>query len=402
MTAIDKINETAEKEWRAYIEPLLPIGQRLVAQINEPEDAQLRQEIYKAAFSALSVGYLALLNSDPDHPDFVPFTGQFLNLLGPNPDFMYYMTPIRDDAVYRLSGFRGTVHMAIIQVAGGTFVPRGEGQILGTTFNNYYLDDLTLGADGSFDVLLSRNRPEDYTGDWLELKSTATNIVFRQLSYDWLTEQDARIVIERVDGPASKPRPSAERIAANLKQLAAWVENYVAISNRFCKGFAAKGLNQVHFINFSDDGGMPAQAYLEGLFDLAADEALILETEMPVTRPYWSFHLTDERWTTYDWLNRHTHLNGHNAKVDSDGKFRAVISPVDPGVHNWLDSLGYKRGIIQGRWHKCSSYPQPTCKVVKIADVRKHLPVDTPLVSTAERERAIRLQRKGAQLRRRW
>ena len=315
---------------------------------------------------------------------------------------MYYMTPIREDAVYRMAGFRGTVHMAIIQIGGGTFVPQGEGQILGTTLSNYYLDDLTFGVDGSFDVLLSPTGPAGYSGDWLELPPDATYIVFRQLSYDWLREQDARIAIERVDGPASRPRPGAEQIAANLRQLAAWTENYVAISNRFCKGFAARGVNQVHFINFSDDGGMPAQAYLLGLFELDADEALILETEMPSERLYWSFHLTDERWTTYDWLNRHMHLNGYNAKIDSDGKFRAVVSPVDPGVHNWLDSLNYKRGIIQGRWHKCSSYPQPTCKVVKIADVRKHLPADTSLMNAAERDAAIRRQRMGAQLRRRW
>ena len=64
--------------------------------------------------------------------------------------------------------------------------------------------------------------------------------------------------------------------------------------------------------------------------------------------------------------------------------------------------MGYKRGIIQGRWHKCSSYPQPMCKVVKIADVRKHLPADTPLMSAEQRDAAIRVQRKGAQLRRRW
>src|SRR5260370_23290153 len=93
------IGAIADKEWRSYVEPLLVIGQRLVAQINEPDDDQLRQELYRAAFSALAAGYMSLLNSDADHPDFVPFTGQFLNLLGPNPDFMYYMSPIHEDGV---------------------------------------------------------------------------------------------------------------------------------------------------------------------------------------------------------------------------------------------------------------------------------------------------------------
>ena len=84
------------------------------------------------------------------------------------------------------------------------------------------------------------------------------------------------------------------------------------------------------------------------------------------------------------------------------GRFRAVISPVDPGVHNWLDTLGYERGIIQARWHECSSYPQPTLKKVKIPDVRQHLLADTPAFTPAERDAAIRRQRKGAQMPRRW
>jgi hypothetical protein len=398
----ENIRAVSDREWRGYVEPLLPIGERLVSLIKEPEDGQLRQEVYRAAFCALAAGYLTMLNSDADHPDFVPFTGQFLNLLGPNPDFMYYMAPVADDGSYLLSGYRGTVHMAIVQVAGGDFVPLGDGSNLGSTYNNYYLDDLTIGEDGAFEVILSGARPAGYTGDWWELAPGSTNIVVRQLSYDWLTEVDARIAIERLDRPAQRPRPTEEQIADRLSRLASWTESYVATSNRFCEAFAAKGLNEVHFIDFADDGGMPAQAYLEGMFDIGPDEALILETEIPERAHYWSFHLTDERWTTPDWLNRQSILNGHTATLDSDGNFRAVISPVDPGVPNWLDTLGYRRGIIQGRWHECSSYPRPKLTKVPIAQVRRYLPEDTPTITAEERDAAIRRLRKGAQMRRRW
>ena len=120
------INVTAAEEWHSYVEPLLPIGERLVAQINGPEDAQLRQELYRAAFSALATGYMSMLLTDPEHPDFVPFTGQLLNLLGPNPDNVYYMAPLQDEGIYKVSGFRGSVHTVVFQLAGGNFVPRGD------------------------------------------------------------------------------------------------------------------------------------------------------------------------------------------------------------------------------------------------------------------------------------
>lgn len=397
------VHAIADAEWRSYVEPLLPIGARLADLIGEgAADDQLRQELFRATFGALAGAYMTVLNTDADFPDFVPFVGQYNNLLGPNPDFIYAVSPLRDDAVYRLTGYRGSVRMVILQVAGGDFVIKGEGPTFGATFDNFYLDDLTIGADGAFDVILSRERPEDHTGDWWPLAEGATNIVLRQLSYDWVTEEDARITIERVDGPVQRPRQDVRWISEGLKRLATFTETYTANSHNFCQAFASKGLNEVHFINFAADGGMPRQAYLEGMFDIGPDEALIMETEIPERAHYWSFHLTDERWSAPDWLHRQSIVNGHSAVLDSDGRFRLVISPEDPGVPNWLDTLGLRRGIIQGRWHECSSFPMPKLTKVPVGDVRKHLPADTATITPAERDEAIRRRRRGAQMRRRW
>jgi hypothetical protein len=41
-------------------------------------------------------------------------------------------------------------------------------------------------------------------------------------------------------------------------------------------------------------------------------------------------------------------------------------------------------------------------RTVPFADIRKHLPADTPAMSAQERDASLRLRRKGAQLRRRW
>lgn len=401
--AATDINTIADQEWRGYIEPLLPIGGRLVTQINQPDDAQLRQELYRATFSALATGYMAMLLADPEHPDFVPFTGQLLNLLGPNPDDVYYMSPVGDDGVYRISGYRGSVHTIVFQFAGGTFVTRGEGTILGTTYANYDIDSLHIGKNGAFEVIVSRDRPKDLKGDWWSLPAKSTNVVVRQIAYDWSHEVDGRLAIERLDRPAIKPRPSTEQINQNLRQLAVWTENYVAISNRFVKMFGkAAPINAVAFINFSDDGGMPSQKYLEGIFDLRPDEALVVETEVPRQCDYWSFQLTDERWTSYDWINRQISINGHQAILDKDGKFWAVISTVDPGVANWLDTGGLQRGVIQGRWKKCNGAPLPVVTKVKVTDVRGALPADTPAFTAEDRDTQIRKRRRGAQLRHRW
>ncbi len=82
--------------------------------------------------------------------------------------------------------------------------------------------------------------------------------------------------------------------------------------------------------------------------------------------------------------------------------FRGVVSKQDPGVHNWLDKADFPRGILQARFYRANEYPEATVTKVPVADVLKHLPPDTALVTPAEREAQLRARREAAQLRRIW
>ena len=80
-----------------------------------------------------------------------------------------------------------------------------------------------------------------------------------------------------------------------------------------------------------------------------------------------------------------------------------MISLEDPGVPNWLDPVGtLQGGMIIGRWYQADALPIPTLKAVPFAQVRQHLPADTPRVTAAARAATLRERRIGAQLRRRW
>jgi hypothetical protein len=71
-------------------------------------------------------------------------------------------------------------------------------------------------------------------------------------------------------------------------------------------------------------------------------------------------------------------------------------------VPNWLDTSGYPSGAIQGRWFDASSAPTPEVKKLKLDAVLAALPADTPRVTPAEREAAIRARRIDAQMRVIW
>jgi hypothetical protein len=155
-------------------------------------------------------------------------------------------------------------------------------------------------------------------------------------------------------------------------------------------------------IDYRAVGGLTTQRYMEAALDLKRGEALLIETVVPKTCRYWNVQLADEYWASVDWTHRHSSLNGHTARIDSDGKLRVIVAAADPGVPNWLDTTGIQRGLFYGRWTECDSTPTPTATVIQLAEVRRHLPADTPTVSASERDATIRERRMAVQLRKRW
>jgi len=79
-----------------------------------------------------------------------------------------------------------------------------------------------------------------------------------------------------------------------------------------------------------------------------------------------------------------------------------VVSKQDPGVPNWLDKEDNKSGILQMRFNRAKEAPPAKVTRVKLADVRQHLPADTPVVTPEERKRILSARREGAQLRTFW
>ncbi|MET0986795.1 MAG: DUF1214 domain-containing protein [Steroidobacteraceae bacterium] len=388
--------------WAQLMQEMAPIGDVGANKLADPEDPQARQDLLRWQHEMISQAFFALQYQDPKYPDFWPMFNQVYPYAFANPDDSYYQAVVEDTGVYRISGVRGTTRIVDFEIGSGLFIPYGKGS-LAPTLAHYDLDTVKIGKDGRFEVVLSPARPKDWKGDWWQLDSGATFIWVRQRAYDWKNEVDGRFAIERLDVPAARPRKSATEVAEGLRQLPKWAANWEQFRQTWTKRLYDRGLvNKVAPLDLSSTGGIKTQSYLQGMFDVQADEALILETEIPAQCRYWSFHLADENTDTLDWMNRQTQLNGLTARRDADGKLRIVIAAKDPGVPNWLDVVERRHGMIVGRWLSCSSYPQPQVTKVKFTDVRKNLPADTPSVTPAAREAAIRAKREAAQLRRRW
>lgn len=388
------------KPWSAYVDLLKPAAD-LVALTPFPGDDQIRAELYRQLVMNIAQSYIWYFQSTPEHPDWMPFENSVF-LLQPNPDAIYHIAPVSGDGVYRITGYRGTNKVMGFAVGRGMFGTQDPKP----GFNNYDADGLTLDADGRFEVIFSAERPKGWTGDWRHLDRQAGDIMIRQFSYDWGQDVEARFAIERLDKPALKPRLSTGEIAANLDAI---MGGFVERFSRMTLGYQKKvegeiGFNTMELSGFEDLGNSTEwpQKYWRCIYDYQPGEALIIETDLPANCKYWNVQINDELWNQVEFGYRQSSLNAHQAVLDADGKFRAVLALEDPGVPNWLDSGGHLRGMLVGRWHGADSYPMPTMKKVPFADIAKHLPADTPKVSAKERDAALRERNIGLQLRRRW
>jgi hypothetical protein len=393
-------------EWESYVKPFIPIAERLAPSLHDPNDARERHELYEFLFSQAASGYVMLFYADPQHPDFWPLFNHAFDQGLPNPDTTYLTVPVDSTGTYRLSGYLGTSLIADIQQSGGEFMTRGTisstGGGMGTAHANHKLRDFNPRADGYFEVVFSAARPKGYTGEWRALHAGTTFLFVRQVFYDWKNESASRLAISRLDPVEPKTRPDVQELQEKLKQLAVWTENFVKVSYSITAlGLKQRQLNTFDFPAWSE-AGFTTQKHVISTYELADDEALILETEVPTHCLYWAFQTGTRQWRSINPLYHQSSINGFQARLDNDGKFRAVISAQDPGVHNWLDTGGYASGEVTGRWNECSSAPLPKAIKVQLAQVLDYLPADTARVSSDERRKILMERREALQLRRRW
>lgn len=359
------------------------------------------QDMNKLALSVLAGGYFTRVYTDAHRPIFMPLWNYAINQGGPDPDYVYSTAEVDPAGTYRISGWRGTSRF--VEITQQTFDMMTVGQLGGSPVpHTHDLDELTIDDRGWFEVVLSAERPAGHDGDWWPLDPRTKRLLMRKCSCDWAAEVDARVAIERLDDPGADMTP--EETARRIGDLRDWVLGMIGFDMALVRYYREHhGVNTfLRSTKIDSIGGLPTQAYYDGIHELAPDEALVIETDLPQRARYWQALVADDRFCTIDWVNRQSSLNDTQAHIDTDGRFRFVVSATDPGVPNWLDTAGVPWGVIQMRWNHATDFPDPTCVKLPVAEVRAHLPADTPVVTPEQRVEQLRRRREAAQLRQIW
>ena len=276
-----------------------------------------------------------------------------------NPDNHYQSAPLRGDCEYRLRGTRGTVHY----LGFGTYA--GGYQSSGRRGQTGYCEasELEIDDDGRFEILLSR---ESGAGNWLRMEEDTSLLIVRQTFGDRDREHIAELSLERV-GAEGPPAPvTAEFIDQALQQAATYVAGTAGLFTDWAEGFARRpnALPRFDPAVAAAAHGDPNICYFHGYWELAPDEALVIEVTPPECE-YWNFQLNNYWMESLDYRYHPIAVNHRGARKRADGSVRLVVSGRDPGVDNWLDTAGHRRGTMCLRWVGADSHPEPTTRVVK-------------------------------------
>jgi hypothetical protein len=286
--------------------------------------------------------------------------------------------------------------------------------------------DLVLAADGGFEILLAPERPGGHAGNFIATRKVRKDTEYvgrflsgRQLFHDWEREDPIALTIERLDAPAAPPPLDAARAIESLARLGAlargqmhfWNEFYDVVlevyGDRNGDGrvfMPRNAFNAPNALGIATGGGQSTNVYAGGIFELAPDEALVVETAVPVPPQYIGFHLANLWGESLDFANHQSSLNGLQAERDPDGGLRYVIAHRDPGVANWLDTTGQPEGFMALRWAYSEKPPQeqwPTvvARKLRFDEIRAALPATTRTVSADERRARIRVRQEHVQRR---
>jgi hypothetical protein len=312
---------------------------------------------------------------DLDFPAFVASTGPYTKMGLDNPDTLYFHASLRDDAEYVVTGRRGTTTDLSFQVLKGDYSPANVPGSL-SAFDDREID---IAADGSFEV---RFGPRENAGrNYFTLGPGSSMLAVREVYSDWAAEHRGTIAIRRADKAGRAPKPPdeagiAKRYAVAGKMLRARLNTFLAFPGWFYLNLPVNTLTEPR----PTPGGLSSQFSAVGHYDLGDDQAMIIT--VPVAgrdvAPYQGLQLGSMWYISLDYANHQTSLTAGQASTDPDGRQRFVISARDPGVANWLETTGHRRGYIQHRWQRLTRDLEPadgpTAEVVAFDDVPSVLP----------------------------
>ncbi|AFC44867.1 MULTISPECIES: hypothetical protein [Mycobacterium] len=251
-----------------------------------------------------------------------------------NPDSVYRVIPISGDERYEIHGRVGEHRM---------------------TENYFTLWDANMGtvdvlngrtmrvdSDGSFTITVD-SEPANGRPNHVRSTPAAHEFYIRDVLLDWGRDDPNHLEVQRLGAPASTP---ARTLDEQAEATAAMMDYFANFTGKLSHGVYKMPANQFNLAWSADRiGAMRNQVYVMGRFDLGPDEAFVVDLNDGGAE-YFTVPLSNVWGTTLELVDRTGSLNKAQSVPNQDGTYTYVISPIDPGVANWIDSDGLREAIL--------------------------------------------------------
>lgn len=314
---------------------------------------------------------------DPEHPRLVDIITPTMRFAFDNPYTTYRVAPVSGRNSYRLFGNRGaSIYLGISVYGGGDEAGGSMPEVVVGSIND---TEIPVDADGSWQVLLAPEPPAGYDGAFLRLDPDASSLWIRQYVSDPAHQPQATATIELLDGPVLPDPLTGEKLADQLSRARTFFATLWGINRYFMGRLDERPFNE---FTPAQPGGLTQEGrpsgymyptkdnlYTFGWYRLAPDEALVVDIR-PVPCRYWSFYLGTVWQQAQPYASNHGLITGDNATFNDDGSVTIVVAEDDPGVPNWLPTMGYETGAMGIRYLLREADPEmPATRVVRIADL---------------------------------
>jgi hypothetical protein len=294
---------------------------------------------------------------DRDFPFFAASTGPYTKLGLDNPDTLYFSANIRDDAEYVVTGHRGTTADLSFQILGGDYTPARSPDSL-AAFDDR---DIEIGADGTYELRFGPAR-SDAGSNHFTLGQGSAMLLAREVFSDWENERPGEIRIHRADTLGSAPPPStpetmAKRYDVAGRMLLSRLRTFLAFPEWHYLKLPVNTMTEPR----PTPGGLATQYSSVGHYDLDDDQVMVITVPAAAREvaPYQGFQLGSMWYISLDYINHQTSLNADQARVDPDGRIRLIVGERDPGLANWIERTGHRRGYLQFRWQRLTRELKP-------------------------------------------
>ncbi len=254
---------------------------------------------------------------------------------GDNQDNVYHMVGIEHGGAYRIDGSR--LNQGPADTTWTIVANSGTSMTLASLDN----EDLVVKEDGNFTVTID-DQPANGRPNHLQTQRGALFLFVRDSIGDWASERANTIRVKRLN-PSPEPPLSDDEMAFRAID---WMLRDVPLYFWFTYLSHGKEYNRVTGPHPSGAvGGLRSQYGGYATVSLADDEAFVVTLNSGnaafrdvFVHDWWHLSIEPDQ--------RTSSFNNSQMAPDDDGNFTFVISPEDPGIHNWLDTGGLREVIF--------------------------------------------------------